>query len=342
MPPRIAKGTTTQITALLRTSATEHHVRALVATCRSLAEAFLSVKISYRRIDPTLLGLRRDDLAIDSIAEIFQRDENGSYIQLEAYFGGMDVDAMDDAEALSHLRRLVFAKVNQAIFRFHHDTDPALGRILRNMRLAVGSLGHFTEIERFGETFLIPVHCDPLIHLPEFEYDRLESLLRRHLSGTRIRTVPQLLNGLAVVLRSQNEHARGVHFVRTGLMFRSIVAAREPPAHEAPAVEVTLALSDAERVIAQSCAAVRAVLHERYVACGKLTAHMSEHYLDVVQRYLLDAVAGRDGHESSLFHRLHAEVPDLTRESYRDEHKSVIEYVLRLVKEEAGRRMARS
>jgi hypothetical protein len=125
-------------------------------------------------------------------------------------------------------------------------------------------------------------------------------------------------------------------------MFRSIVAAHELPAHEAPAVEVTLALSDAERVIAQSCAAVRTVLHERYVACDKLTAHMSEHYLDVVQRYLLDAVAGRDGHESSLFHRLHAEVPDLTRESYRDEHKSVIEYVLRLVKEEAGRRMARS
>lgn len=151
--------------AIISGTSARPQLNAVVAVCHALASASLAT----RRTSSTLVslhGLNRSDLAYDCIAEISRQDAAGAFVQLNAYFDGLSLGSLSDEEILAHLRRLVVSKVNQGIFRLYNEADPPLGKILRNIKLAVNSLKHFTEIERFGELCLAPSLCDTLEYLP--------------------------------------------------------------------------------------------------------------------------------------------------------------------------------
>ena len=66
------------------------------------------------------------DLAYDCIAELFLQDDDGVPKVLRTYFNGLNVQELDEAEILIHLRRLIVARVNQELFRIFGEIDPSL------------------------------------------------------------------------------------------------------------------------------------------------------------------------------------------------------------------------
>src|SRR5271169_3421423 len=118
---------------------------------RSIAFGFLRKKVHTGRLYLDFSTIPLEDLALDSIADLFQRDDNGTFIQLKVYFDGLSFEKLSNEEALAYLRRLIFARVNQSILRMYHETDPTFGKILRNLKLAVQSIQSFTIVERLGE-----------------------------------------------------------------------------------------------------------------------------------------------------------------------------------------------
>ena len=207
------------ILAILAGSHTHAQLNRLVAVSHTLANSFLASKATAGTL-VSVYGLNTSDLAYDCIAELFRKDTDGNYIQLFSYFNGLSLTTARDEEILAHLRRLVFSKVNQGVYRLYSEADPSLAKILRNTKLAISSLKNFTEVERFGEPCIAPSLCDTLEDCPAIEREFLEQQFIKHTTGRE--HIPELLAKLSLYLREQNEHSRIIPFMMTGILFRTI------------------------------------------------------------------------------------------------------------------------
>ncbi|HLF15275.1 MAG TPA: hypothetical protein VI932_10345, partial [Bacteroidota bacterium] len=213
-----------------------------VTFCRKTAAVLLRKKIAGGTLGLNRISLSIEDLALDCVADLFSRNPEGGFIQLKVYLRGIDVGAMTEAELMAHLRRLVFAKVNQGMFRIYNDIDPSLGRIIRNIKISIHALENFVIVNRFGEQYIVPAACDPLEHLPSIEPAMMQEELRQMAGKTE--TIPNLLARLSYCLREQEQHCRLVPLVQVALIFRSLYSATLAEADTPSEAEMATSVSD--------------------------------------------------------------------------------------------------
>ncbi len=308
--------------ALLRGTHQPGQLTAVVHLCVALSMELLSRK-SGGKFLCTQQGLTTKDLAFDAVGELFQRDETGHFVQLDAYCESFPPASTGDEEFLIALRRLVYSRTNHALFRMYRDVDPVLFKILRNVKLAVERMQHFREIERFGETYIVPVMCETLEHLPPYTMDELENELLTVAFGDE--NIPRMMGKLALVLRQQSGHARMVPLIGLAMVLRAVYARRNEPLLPPASSEDPLVGDDLNDVISQTCAAVRHELHPRYVGKGKTSEAMYGDYFEVIEESLFAKMQGDDG--VSYLALLQAKMPGLTHEEYKKMHRSRIEYL---------------
>ncbi len=299
-----------------------------VMFCRKTAVVLLRKKIAGGKLNLNHISLCVEDLALDCVADLFSRNAQGGFIQLQVYLRGTDVETMTEADLTAYMRRLVFAKVNQGIFRIYHDIDPSLSRLIRNIKISIHALENYVIVDRFGEQYIVPAACDPLEHLPLIEPAALKEGLRQ-VAG-KSETIPNLLAHLSRCLREQDECCRLVPLVQVALCFRSLYSATQVEDATPSEAEMAATVSDATEVISRACRWVKERAHKKYVVPGKVCAEMLAHYFTVVETALVHAILDRDGDDVRYFDELSKLVPELSKEEYRVNHKSKIEYLGRI------------
>jgi len=286
-----------------------------------------------RRVAPPMLdaGVHRTsyhDLAYDCIAELFEQGEDGALLQIRAYFQGIDRAAASDDHLLTHLRRIVFTKVNHGIVRFYTEADPELGKILRNIRLSVQALHNFTVIERFGDACLLPAFAPSLEHLPPFDREELEAQLRRNARpGDH---VPSVLAHLSWFLLSQSDRSRIVPLTAVALAIKSLylTPGAEEPDHVL--AEDPFTVSDIMTLVRAACREVLARMASEYVGSGKVEREMFRKYTEVIEKNVALRFTGEESDGHSLYACLHAMIPSLSETEYRSRHRARLEYLARL------------
>lgn len=295
--------------------------------------AYIGHRIANGSFNRSLIPFSPDDIAYDCIADLFAGDGKGNYLQLQAYFGGINFEAESDEALLIHLRRLTFSKVNHGIFRIYNEADPSLGKILRNIKGAVSTLDNFLETEIFGEMFLTPSGCDPLRHMPVMEQPVFEDQFTR-VTGV-VRHIPALLGQLSLFLREQEEYRRSIPLMTAALVFRNVFSRHDHSVIEAPAAETAMLLDDARSVISEACAVMHREMSVRYIEKKHVDPLVFRRYFDVIELNLIQTLVEKDGHDFSFFLSLQSWMPELTREEYMRTHRSILEYAARLTREKA-------
>ena len=302
-------------------------ITGLVAVARAMAVVILRRKRQGEYL-AHLSGVSEADLATDCIAELFRRNDDGSYVALRAYFSSLNIAEADDAELAVHLRRLVSSAVNQSVFRMFGDLDPGLSRIIRNIKGAVASLRTFTEMDVRGESCIAPILTDPLLHLPFPARDELVADLLPLARGSE--RIPELMAALATVLRQRTATSRAVPLVRVALLFRDVMAVKQSPAPDADHGPDPLARVDLEEAIRTACNAVYAQIAEKYRVTKKLPAGLVDSYFSAVRHYFGARLDGTE-EEPGLYESLRAVGSDLSKAEYRLVHRQRVEYIARLV-----------
>jgi hypothetical protein len=274
-------------------------------------------------------GLSVEDLAYDCIADLFQRGDGGEVIQLRSYFAGIDLASTEDEQLLILYRRLVLGKVSNGVFRMFNEIDPALGRILRNVKLGIGGLRSFEEVERFGEPCIVPIVCDPLQHLPPPTREQLVDGLRSAVAGTA--RVPDLLAALASYLRTQTEHSRTVPLMHVAMTFRDLFVMNRPLLQEHVELTETFTIAEITETIRIASRAVKHEYRRLYVETRNVPDDEWDTYFSVIEANLRRKFCENDGSEYSLFRGIVAMVPGLTREEYKRSHRAKIEHLHSLV-----------
>jgi hypothetical protein len=333
----IARELRALLRAIIPGTHSEHDLRRLVRLSHAVALPRLRMKTAAGSLRPDLWGIGLSDLAFDLIAELFQKDDQGTLIRVKTYFEGVDIDSLDDERLLVHFRRLIFATVNQSLVRVYREFDPGLSRILRNIGLAVQSLGNFVELERFGERCIAPSLCPLLDHLEMPDAETLCLALLPHINGHE--RIPDTLSRVALYLREQDGHARIVPVVTLAVALRrASVAKHTLPAAVEPE-EVALDAGATEQVIRETCSSLEAKLLTRYLRQGKVTREEAQAYSAVVRHLLRTKLADENDGHASLYRELSTQIPGLSEEQYRARHRGKLEYLLRLAQREVARRL---
>jgi hypothetical protein len=288
----------------------------------------------------SLLGLPIKDLAVDCIADLFRHIPEEGYVQLTAYFGSLSVDTMPDQALLSHLRRLVYAKVNENLARLYATNDSGLAKILRNIHLTIRSLKNFEERERFGEPCLVPSSCDALIHLPALDRDTLENHLME--SGEWPHNVPQALASLAKFLREQTEHSRVVPVVTVAFIIRSMFSRSEIREVIDGGANDALLREDIMNIISKCSRHVHDRMESYYIEKKQVRKDLYAAYLDVVWDHLVARFVHGKSFELSLYDSLKKKVGSLERQEYVRCHKATLEYLYSMAQEHTVKELQRS
>ncbi|MGH2567995.1 MAG: hypothetical protein ACRDGA_06615, partial [Bacteroidota bacterium] len=197
-------------------------LREFVQVCYDLALPLIRTKIARGKINLSILGLKETDVVYDCIADLFDRDAQGGFPQIQQFFADhiTEIEPSSEEKLIATLRHLVFGKVNKNIIRLYSEVDPTLSKILRNLKLAVERSKPFESIVRFDETQLVPCNVDPLLHLPPMPLEWLKQEFVRVVLLHE--NVPQMLVKLHRVIINQEMYQRAVPLVSTALLFKEI------------------------------------------------------------------------------------------------------------------------
>ena len=270
-----------------------------------------------------LQGISDSDFAYDCIADLFRRDAEGAYFRLRAYFGSIDLETADDPEILVYLRRLASSAVNQGVFRAFNDCDPALGKIIRSIKISVQTLRNFTETEVFGESCIAPISCDHLEQLDLFDRTEVARQLSPTVRGNE--KVPEMLAALSNVLRCQSTFSRNIPIVTAALAFRDVYLTKRLPFPVSLEMESELGIQDVVWATERACANVKAHVMSKYVGRGKVSAELFDSYFCAIREYLLNHVNG-NGNGETLYSSLKTGLVQMTPEEYKRKHRSRLEY----------------
>ncbi len=321
----------TRLIPVLGTTYSRRQLNEFVALCHALAVGAVRCRVRALRYLTRFSYANDADVAYECISDLFRQDDRGTILQVAAYFEGIDCSRATDQDLLIHLRRLIFSKVNFGLFRLLNEADPALGKILRNIRLAAQTLKNFEIVERFGDPCLVPAMCDPLEHLPALEPCDIE----RALAGTAHRSehVPGLLGKLSLFLREQSSSSRVVPMMTFALAARAFYEDQPEPAATLPEGSDRLLVREVTSVVDAACQQVRKQVERKYLGAGKMTGEDMGRYFRVIRELLIDRFVHQDGDAQSLFVRMGKEFPSLTKETYQATHRSKLEYLARLAGE---------
>lgn len=314
----------TNLLAVMHGTGSHEQIKSLVLFSHSLATAHLWKKFVCGRLNLGLIGLDIDDVGYDCIADLFVARENNSAIPLMSYFEELDVERSTEEELDDHFRHVIFSKVNQGIPRLYFDSNPTLGKIIRNVKLAIHKTRSFYEFDRFGETFLVPYFFKPALHLPVMTHEFLEEYLCTSIKCSR--RIPDILLSLSTMVREQCEYAKAISLIETASAIRDAFASALDMNHTNG--EDTIEREEIGNLIQRVHETVREEFLRKYVRTKKLTRKELIALASAVENYLTAIAIGQDGHLCSLFDSVSHYMPMISKDCYKGRYKSILEYMI--------------
>jgi len=316
----------------------EQQLNEFIRLIRSFTVPFIHRKVRTGKLSLDYVGLRESDVVTDCIAELFQRNEQNQLIQLAAYFERQHIEIAHCSEEklLMELRRLTLRIASDNLFRLYNEIDPALSKIIRNIKLAVENSTCFAKEEFLGETVLVLLHCEPLLQNISISDEELAVIIEANMEYGD--DIPVILSRFVEYWKTQEVYQRKVRLISLAVAIKTAYETFHCIGEEKHNdAERSFFVADVKQMIGNVCVKLRDELQPRYEAKGKVSKQEFHNYFAAIA-YLLNAEF-LDGERAlpSHYERLNEIFPELTREEYARKHRVVFEYLVKrcrtLVKE---------
>lgn len=335
---RVSLRTTVQ--SVISTAPDRSAVTHLVEASHRLALAYLIKKRQSSRLQASLFGVDLEDLALDSIADLFHR-ERGQFVVLQTYFEGQSSLETEEEVAVA-LRRLVFSKVNENLFRRYHEVDGNLSRVIRNVKDGIKVLPRARMIHRGGQPWIVVVPADakdrkgakkvasdPRLQKALPPSEALESYFTSCLC--HVRQVRDLTAMYADFVDAHQQYSSGYPLVPFAEIIRSAFLRTEEAAYSEEDDQPVFAREEIEEAIAHVTKEVMAEKRASYVGRGKVDEKTYEAYFETVS-FALTSQYVRDLDSASFYSLLSRCMPGLTEDEYMENHRNILEYIVKLVR----------
>lgn len=293
------------------------------------------------------------DIAMDCIADLFMSDGNGSFPQLERYYNSkIENPNLDEAETLTLTRRLVIRKTRQELSRIFRERDPEGAKIVRNIKVAIRNSNMLMIMRDFGKDFIcyadnqnhnkgktqpsdeklrknMPVIPDDLL-ASEFSdlhniKDPISISVKKLLDI--VADYEQYQNFLAIEVISRLLRNIRVEQFRDGIMNMQLVFS---PLQELELKEIDDHVDDVMKIISKK-------IHAQYLSSGKISPEKAVIYNSALRDVLYGLLQRRNG--GSYFCHLKSYITSLTQKQYREQERSIFEYLAKIAKKEFRKKL---
>ncbi len=323
----------TLISSLLAENPTPEVIRDYVYLCRNMAAAYLRVKVSRGRLDPTLFGVSLDDLALDCVADLFERDHVGQFPEVKSYYDSLPAADPTEEMLFGATRRLIFSKVNERLFELYREHDRSLSKVIRNIKIGLRTHRKLFMFEKNNEVWVGT--ADSLrraesLPLPPSEIVEARLFAEVHTFWN----VRNLLDAFGGFLDTQDLYRKQYPLVGLALIFRSLLQ-RTDVVNGAVAIDPDgLTTDEIQEFLLASLEHVHNSMRPSYVGKGKLDEHMYDIYFNSIRDILESEFIKNDGNRNSYFEVLKARMATLDEAEYMKNHRTYLEYLAKLVRKE--------
>lgn len=306
-------------------------VNKIISACFNLAVTTLRIKSasfsSFMIRDENL-----EDLAWDFIADLFQKNEGGELIVLAEYFKGRNLESLTDGDIQMELRRLVSSKVDDNIFRFYGERDPSLKKIIRNIKLAVKD----QECEGrvcYQNGYLIVEQKNEYTNLEDMPAEFMQMRLCSRLSEKLM--IPDILVEVIDILSGQEEYKKRFALVTLATIIRDsfVLIQDSKSGNTGPDVYSEMLQKELDEFLGKSVSKVKETISKHYIEKGKADPREMDIYFRAAKEIVKSNFEGTSGCMSQ-FDQLKVHYDQLEYEQFRNQHRSVLEYVVKLVRDD--------
>lgn len=300
--------------------------------CHDIAQTYLRFKLNKGEDYLLKVSLDREHLAWDCIAGLFERDSEDQYLVFKDYFEDYNLELLDDSEVEIALRRLVFSKVNDGIFRNFGSFDPSLRKIIRNVKLAVQDCERMELDQSNGEKY---VQLEDLedSSLPTIPPEFLEVRLFYRIKPNM--TIPDVITQVCNILGQQSEYRDAIEVTQLAVSIRKVYARMNDYARQEEDNFQKLFYEDElEMLIEKSIDSRKQDLNSSYVETDKLEQKLFSTYFQTVEEVLKDTFVEDNPNADTYFEHLKECKPDITKEEYREDHRQYLEYFIQKTRDD--------
>lgn len=314
-------------TLLLAIEGDKRAAKKLCDEFRRIAVAYLRTKASRNNFLLQYLYNDIDDLALDCIADLFGREEN-CFTQLEAYLSKNEIEGLKKSEVFTKIRRLVFSKVNEGLYRNYQKFDPSLSKIIRNLKRTL-------EEEKVDGAFYNTgtgeiIFDDQKPYLPDMPDEILEIKLSGCLS--EIQNTVDAVKQLRDILVYQEEYSLKVPLVGFAIILRKVFAYRLEMEGDNPKSPI-FNEEELHVFVERSIEKQKNTLIKTYVHSGKIGKNHFNNYL-LAAKDIIKADFIKDSPREGYFEHFEFYFPEVSYRRYREEYRMVLEYLVKKIREQ--------
>ncbi len=351
---------------------TEPELTEFVKILHAIAFSYLKYQhASGRRIrwDGNRYSGDLEDMALDCVAGLFRRNENGEFIKLTKYFVpyANNLHEFTNAEVLALLKRLVIKKTKQELGRLFKERDPGMAKTLRNLKLTIKRHADLHSFRQSGIDYVYGngQHDAVLLssgsenkyngvkrnlsdHARKGSWDPRESLVpgknqtpipeKNLLSEFIVQFNPNdsSLECLRKMLRIVNDDKKYQNYLPVHLVAKMVDKSRMCMADKNSSCCITLptAFDDMQNLEIELCKErvlrkIKKKIEQNYIVREKFSQNKGAIYHKALADFLNDFSDGKK--RDSYYSLLKRYWPQLSQKTYRAEERSTFEYLCKLV-----------
>jgi hypothetical protein len=304
-------------------------VREFIEESHKIALICLKQKVRSGRLAPSFFKIGLDDLALDCIADLFRRDECGTFHRLISYYSPLISPTSTEEELFILTRRLIFGKVNQELFRLYSDEDPGLSKIIRNLKRSIKLVPQLLAERREGDVWVYLDSSDQELPLMPAEY--MEARLSVQIAPCR--SFRGILTAFCDVLAGQSEYRKMYPLTGLAIICRTLFGYLSDYPADSGSEEESLHPDEIKSYIEDSIRFVHQKAQKEYIDKGKLSSAYYNRYFPAIREILIAQYVHNNGFEKPFYDYVASHVPNLSPELYKSEHRSIFEYFVKLTRQ---------
>lgn len=311
---------------------TQTGVNYLIHISTRMALAYLYQKARLGSLRPEHFGLSYEDMALDTMAELFQRDDAGRFVELRSYFNTVEWEDANEAEVEIALRRIVFSKVSEGLFRRFRENDPNLGKVIRNIKDAANATSA-VRLERHRRRLWIVVGAegdDLMTDKPMVPPEIIEAYVTAALGSSG--QMQQAVTALASFLEMHPYYRNGFPVSEFGKIVRSAFIRLGASMSDESTPERHFSGEEVAQALDAAILTVRSKAFATYVAKNKVDTQTFALYLRTVRDVLESQYVHDTSSAYSHFDVMATHDPELTEDEYRRSHRNRVEYMVKLAR----------
>ncbi len=290
---------------------------------RAFKIALNYLKLSYVRVQKliNIYEMSYEDIAIDSIAPLFVKNQNHLYYPLISSYMKWKPPVKNEADALFFLNKMVASRVEQHITCLFREADPVFGKILDSINYFVEKK-KYKKINYLGCLYIVEGNCRAIngkvIDPSDFEFLPLNLFYNKQTALTDILDYIKTHSDCfpAVPMNAFAARLKRLSFIN---------------ANENPEMDFFFNGIEIEECVSLGLNATKMKLNKSYRETKKLTKHECRIIEKVLDETAFDLKNG--GIHWGMYDYFVNHLPSLTRDEFKLKYHNIIEYLFKSMKD---------